>query len=186
MRRKSGLKFVLCRAEIPERNEFAKKHAGEVTFYAINLQEPKETVDKFLKDNGYTMPVLLGLNGEAADIYRVRAIPTTYVIDHAAGIRIVKTTGEAIEAGEVLALLYTNDESRLAPAAACYRHAVAISAKPPEKRPLIFARITKDSFQNAEKPHEPTTKEALSAALLEEVAAAMSHRTQEGGSTDGR
>ena len=108
------------------------------------------------------------------------------VIDHAAGIRLMKKTGDAIKAHEPLALLYTNDESRLAPAAACYRRAVAISAKPPEKRPLIFARVTKDSFQNAEKPHEPTAKEALSASLFEEVAAAMSHRTQEGGSTDGR
>ncbi len=82
-----------CRAEMPELNEFAKKHDGEVTFYAINLQEPKETVDKFLKDNGYTMPVLLDLNGEAADIYRVRAIPTTYVIDRDGTILLKKIGG---------------------------------------------------------------------------------------------
>ena len=82
-----------CRAEMPELNEFAKKHDGEVTFYAINLQEPKDTVDKFLKDNGYTMPVLLDLNGEAADIYRVRAIPTTYVIDRDGTILLKKIGG---------------------------------------------------------------------------------------------
>ena len=82
-----------CRAEMPELNEFAKKHAGEVTFYAINRQEPKETVDKFLKDNGYTMPVLLDLKGEAADTYKVRAIPTTYVIDRDGKILLKKIGG---------------------------------------------------------------------------------------------
>ena len=82
-----------CRAEMPELNEFAKKHEGEVTFYAVNLQEPKDTVDKFLKDNGYTMPVLLDLKGEAADTYKVRAIPTTYVIDRDGKILLKKIGG---------------------------------------------------------------------------------------------
>ena len=82
-----------CRAEMPELNEFAKKHEGEVTFYAVNLQEPKDTVDKFLKDNGYTMPVLLDLKGEAADAYKVRAIPTTYVIDRDGKILLKKIGG---------------------------------------------------------------------------------------------
>ena len=82
-----------CRAEMPELNEFAKKHEGEVTFYAVNLQEPKDAVDKFLKDNGYTMPVLLDLKGEAADTYKVRAIPTTYVIDRDGKILLKKIGG---------------------------------------------------------------------------------------------
>ena len=82
-----------CRAEMPELNEFAKKHEGEVTFYAVNLQEPKDTVDKFLKDNGYTMPVLLDLKGEAAEVYKVRAIPTTYVVDKDGTILLKKIGG---------------------------------------------------------------------------------------------
>ena len=82
-----------CRAEMPELNEFAKKHEGEVTFYAVNLQEPKDAVDKFLKDNGYTMPVLLDLKGEAAEVYKVRAIPTTYVVDKDGTILLKKIGG---------------------------------------------------------------------------------------------
>lgn len=82
-----------CRAEMPELGEFAEKHEGEVTFYAVNLQEPKDTVEKFLKDNGYTMPVLLDLKGEAAEIYRVRAIPTTYVVDRDGTILLKKIGG---------------------------------------------------------------------------------------------
>ena len=86
-----------CRAEMPELNEFAKKHEGEVTFYAVNLQEPKDTVDKFLKDNGFTMPVLLDLKGDAADAYQIRAIPTTYVIDKD-GTILLKKIGSATAA----------------------------------------------------------------------------------------
>ena len=89
-----------CRAEMPELNDFAKKHADEIAFYAINIQEPKDTVEKFLKDNGYTMPVLLDLKGDAAEIYHVRAIPTTYVIDSTGKIQFKKigsTTAAELE-----------------------------------------------------------------------------------------
>ena len=89
-----------CRAEMPELEEFAKKHEGDVTFYAVNLQEPKDTVDKFLKDNGFTMPVLLDLKGDAADAYQIRAIPTTYVIDKDGTILLKKigsTTAAELE-----------------------------------------------------------------------------------------
>ena len=124
--------------------------------------------------------------GEAACLLGAGRETKESAIDHAAGIVLKKKTGEPIKAGEPLACLHTNDEAALAPAAERYQSALAIADEPPEKRPRIFARVTKDSFQNAEKPHEPTAKEALSASLFEEVAAAMSHRTQEGGSTDGR
>jgi len=82
-----------CQAEIPDLAAFYASHMDTVNFYAVNLQEPKDTVDKFLKDNGYTMPVLLDLKGEAADTYKVRAIPTTYVIDRDGKILLKKIGG---------------------------------------------------------------------------------------------
>ena len=57
-------------------------------------------MEKFLKDNGYTMPVLLDLKGDAAEIYHVRAIPTTYVIDSTGKIQFKKigsTTAAELE-----------------------------------------------------------------------------------------
>lgn len=89
-----------CRAEMPDLDDFAKKHADEITFYAVNIQEPKDTVAKFLKDNNFTMPVLLNLKGEAAEVYQIRAIPTTYIIDSKGAIRFKKigsTTAAELE-----------------------------------------------------------------------------------------
>ena len=108
------------------------------------------------------------------------------VIDHAAGIRILKKTGEAIEAGEALAVLCTNDENRLASAAACYTRALEIAAEPPEKRPRIFARVTKESFGHAEGAHEEAAKDIMSDALLAEIRAAMARREEKEGGADGR
>ena len=108
------------------------------------------------------------------------------VIDHAAGIRILKKTGEAIEAKEALAVLCTNDESRLASAAACYTRALEIAAEPPEKRPRIFARVTKESFGHTERAHEEEAKDIMSDALLAEIRAAMAKREEKEGGADGR
>lgn len=70
-----------CRGEMPELDEFAKKHKEDLSFYAINLQESKGKVQDFLADNGLSMPVLLDADGKAGDAYQIRAIPTTIVID---------------------------------------------------------------------------------------------------------
>ncbi len=70
-----------CRGEMPELDEFAKKHKKDLAFYAINLQESKGKVQGFLSDNGFSMPVLLDADGKAGNAYQIRAIPTTIVID---------------------------------------------------------------------------------------------------------
>lgn len=108
------------------------------------------------------------------------------VIDHAAGVRLVKKTGDAVKAGEPIAELHANDETLLAPAASCYLSALEVEDAPCEKRPLIFARVTKESFRHTQEAHEKAAKEIMSDSLLKEVAAAMARRKQEGGGTDGR
>ena len=89
-----------CRAEMPELEDFAREHADEVTFYAVNIQEPKDAVEKFLKEHKYTMPILLDLKGDAAEIYHIRAVPTTYIIDQTGKIQYKKigsTTAAELE-----------------------------------------------------------------------------------------
>lgn len=70
-----------CRNEMPEMNAFAGKHKDKVTFYAVDLQEEGGKVQAFLKDNGYTLPVLLDQEGKAAALYKVRVVPTTVILD---------------------------------------------------------------------------------------------------------
>ena len=123
--------------------------------------------------------------GEAACLLGAGRETKESAIDHAAGIVLKKKTGEPIKAGEPLACLHANDKAALASAAERYQSAIAIADEPPEKRPRIFARVTKDSFRHAETPREAAAKEFLSAALIDEAAAAMARR-REGGARDGR
>ncbi|MFQ5836199.1 MAG: TlpA family protein disulfide reductase, partial [bacterium] len=48
---------------------------------AVDLREGKEKVSSFVKENGYTFPVLLDSRGKVGYTYGVRAIPTTYLLD---------------------------------------------------------------------------------------------------------
>lgn len=107
------------------------------------------------------------------------------VIDHAAGIRILKKTGEAVEAGEAIAELHANAENLLAPAASRCLAAIEVGTAPPAKRPRIFARVTKESFRHAEATHEEAAKDVMSDTLLAEIRAAMTRHEEEGGA-DGR
>lgn len=68
-----------CREEMPEMEAFFKDNAGKINFYAVNLQEPANTVRNFISNNGYTMPVLLD-SGNAGRAYRISAIPTTIIV----------------------------------------------------------------------------------------------------------
>lgn len=85
-----------CRDEFPEMDQFVREHSGSVQFYAINLGESAATATGFLQANGYTVSVLLDQNGTVAETFRVRAIPTTIVVDSQGIIRFRKTGGTSI------------------------------------------------------------------------------------------
>ena len=59
-------------------------------------------------------------------------------IDFAAGIKLIKKTGDEVKTGDAIAVLYTSDESRLAPAAKRLLNATSIGEKKPEGAPLIY------------------------------------------------
>jgi DsbE subfamily thiol:disulfide oxidoreductase len=82
-----------CKAELPELNEFANAHTEDVQFYAINIEESENTITDFLQNNGYSLPVLLDADGSISQEFRVRAVPTTIVVDSQGVIRYRKTGG---------------------------------------------------------------------------------------------
>lgn len=63
------------------------------------------------------------------------------VIDFAAGIVIKKKVGEEVKSGDVLALLYTNKQDAVEPAAKRYLDAIKISKEKTERNPLIYKII---------------------------------------------
>jgi thiol-disulfide isomerase/thioredoxin len=74
-----------CKSEMPEFNQAYNELNGEVVFLMINQTDGnRETVEagsSYVKDQGFTFPVYYDTKLEAAYIYNVTAIPTTYFID---------------------------------------------------------------------------------------------------------
>ena len=61
------------------------KKSGEAVLLAVNMtdgrRETKKKVEKFIAEQKYGMKILLDTEGKAADIFGIRYLPTTYVID---------------------------------------------------------------------------------------------------------
>ncbi len=67
-------------------------------------------------------------------------------IDYAAGIILNKKVGDEIKKGDILCTLYTNDKDKFENAKNKVKESIYIDAKTPEKTPLIFARVEKNSI----------------------------------------
>ena len=62
-----------------------------------------------------------------------------------AGIRFLKKTGDWVEKGETLAIVYSDDRQSLTEGAERLVKSLTITGKSPEKRPLIYGIITKNN-----------------------------------------
>lgn len=71
-----------CRAEMPSMERFYNHYKDKPVFLAaLNVREPKETVESYIKEGGYTFPVLMDELGVHSGIYSSGSIPTTYIIN---------------------------------------------------------------------------------------------------------
>ena len=62
-------------------------------------------------------------------------------IDYTAGIMLKKKTGDFVNEGDVVAIMYTSDEKRFEDAEKVFKISTLMMDTPPGKRPLIFARV---------------------------------------------
>ena len=83
---------VPCQKEIPILQELQQKYDDQpLKIFLINVGEKKDKVAPFVKEKGYTIPVLLDkYNVIAAKKYKVFALPHLYIIDREGKIRLVK------------------------------------------------------------------------------------------------
>lgn len=82
-----------CRLEMPFLQEVFEDQewaARGLVMLAVNLQEPGETVRKFMEENRLSFTVLLDTTGEVGRQYNISGIPTTYFIDNDGIIKNVK------------------------------------------------------------------------------------------------
>jgi thiol-disulfide isomerase/thioredoxin len=76
-----------CRAEMPSMERLHQRLASRgLAIVAVDLQEPKAAVQKFVSDNAITFAVLLDAAGEVGGSWGTQSIPTTYLIDRNGGI----------------------------------------------------------------------------------------------------
>jgi peroxiredoxin len=59
---------------------------------AVNCAEDKVTVSSYMKNEGFSFPALLDLNGKVSLNYGVQSIPTTFLIDRD-GMIILRLVG---------------------------------------------------------------------------------------------
>lgn len=84
-----------CRAEMPSMERvYNKLPSDSFVILAVNVNEPKEDVQSFMDEHGYTFPILLDSDGKVSSIYQVEGIPTTWLIgpDKTVVGRLVGTT----------------------------------------------------------------------------------------------
>lgn len=83
-----------CRREIAELVQFYRQYGYKAGVIAVNLQEDPNTVRQFARNNGMDFPVLTDLGGDAAALYQVYAIPTTFILDRDGVIRQILPGGK--------------------------------------------------------------------------------------------
>ena len=97
----------------------------------------------FSDRDGYITHMNAEACGEAAMILGAGRVKKEDLIDHSAGIWLLRKTGDAVRAGEVLAVMETAEERFVAEAEPLLRSAYQIGSQQPERRPLILKRIAK-------------------------------------------
>lgn len=79
-----------CEKEMPEFEQAYQDYGGDVVFLIIDVFTSERTdlagVEQWWVDGGYTMPMIIDVEGDLNDDYPVRAFPTTFVIDREGGV----------------------------------------------------------------------------------------------------
>ena len=84
-----------CQSEMPDFHEKYLEIGDEVHFLMVNMTGGRETLSNakaFISEKGYTFPVFYDIDTDAAMIYEVYSLPTTYFID-AEGHLVAQATG---------------------------------------------------------------------------------------------
>ncbi len=92
-------------------------------------------------DSGYIEKMDAQKIGISACVLGAGRTVATDEIDYSAGIMLKKKTGDKVLAGDVIAVLYTNNQDKLKEAEKLFGDAVTVSIKAPDKKPLILGII---------------------------------------------
>jgi cytochrome c biogenesis protein CcmG/thiol:disulfide interchange protein DsbE len=89
-----------CRAEMPAIQSLYEQYQDQgLVVLAVNMtyQDSVSSAASFAKELGLTFPILLDRTGLVGNLYRMRALPTTFFIDHQGEIHEVIVGGPMSE-----------------------------------------------------------------------------------------
>ncbi len=70
-----------CRQEMPALEARFETYQSQMSFLAVNFDEPERDVQSFTQELNLTFPILLDPGAKVQDLYRVRGYPTTFLVD---------------------------------------------------------------------------------------------------------
>lgn len=69
-----------CKSEMPGFDKLYKEYGDRVHFIMLNVDDTRETVKKFISDNGYSFPIYFDDTNVCAYTYGASSIPLTFVL----------------------------------------------------------------------------------------------------------
>ncbi len=89
-----------CRAEMPNvKRTYAKYKNQNFEIIGISLDRAKSALKSYIANEGITWPQYYDNGGRISDMYQVRSIPSTFLIDGEGVIRMTNLRGSALESG---------------------------------------------------------------------------------------
>jgi len=80
-----------CKQELPDIQRIYDEKAAEgLIVLAINFEEPADRAIAYFRENGLTVPMLLDLEGDVYDQYRLQGLPDSFFIDRDGNIAAVQ------------------------------------------------------------------------------------------------
>ncbi|MBO7667488.1 MAG: thymidine phosphorylase [Firmicutes bacterium] len=122
---------------------------GDATF----LNEPPTSVITravLSPCDGYVSNLDAELCGTASMHLGAGRVTKEDAIDHTAGVTLAAKPGDRVRQGDILAELHTSDAKKIAEAQQLIEKAYTFSEQPPQKQPLILARLTRDGVEEFE------------------------------------
>ena len=80
-----------CRMTMPLLENLQKEYSGVMVQLAVNLEEPKDLVQDYVKSQGIRAQVLLDEQGSVAQAYGAEAIPRQVLIDKKGVVQYIQT-----------------------------------------------------------------------------------------------
>ena len=90
-----------CRVEMPLLAQAPARYGADLVVLAVDVQESLQAAASYATASGLALPMLADTDGTVAALYRVRALPTTFVVDRS-GV-VVRSHRGAITSAQVLA-----------------------------------------------------------------------------------